>query len=143
MINVYSKKNPNKLLHMVYRKEDMVKEREDIVGPNNFIQLSSLNMNSGKTFLPHKHVYKDGEKRVIAQESWVVIEGKVRCFFYDLDDTLIDTFILYPGDCSITLEGGHTYEILEDNTKVYEYKTGPYYGQKLDKVFLGEKNDKN
>ena len=43
-----------------------------------------------------------------------------------------------PGDASFTLEGGHTYEILEDDTLVYEYKTGPYEGQKLDKTFLDE-----
>ena len=44
--------------------------------------------------------------------------------------------ILEQGDASFTLEGGHNYQILEDNTLVYEYKTGPYEGQKLDKVFL-------
>jgi len=53
-----------------------------------------------------------------------------------LDDTIIATPILYPGDASFTLEGGHTYEILEDNTLVYEYKTGPYEGQALDKKFI-------
>ena len=45
------------------------------------------------------------------------------------------------GDCSMTFEGGHTYTILEDDTVVYEYKTGPYQGQKMDKVFLDD--DKN
>ena len=44
--------------------------------------------------------------------------------------------IIKTGDCSITFEGGHTYTILEDDTIVYEYKTGPYYGQKLDKAFI-------
>jgi len=43
---------------------------------------------------------------------------------------------LRPGDASFTLYGGHTYEILEDDTIVYEYKTGPYEGQKLDKTFI-------
>ena len=56
--------------------------------------------------------------------------------FYDLDDTLLVEPILYPGDASFTLEGGHNYEILEDDTLVYEYKTGPYEGQALDKTFL-------
>ena len=45
------------------------------------------------------------------------------------------------GDCSMTFEGGHTYTILEDDTVVYEYKTGPYHAQKMDKVFLDD--DKN
>ena len=38
----------------------------------------------------------------------------------------------------MTFQGGHTYEILEDDTIVYEYKTGPYKGQENDKVFIDE-----
>jgi len=48
----------------------------------------------------------------------------------------VSTEILYVGDASFTLEGGHNYEILEDNTLVYEYKTGPYEGQEFDKTFI-------
>ena len=54
----------------------------------------------------------------------------------DIDDKIIATPILEAGDASFTLEGGHTYEILEDNTIVYEYKTGPYEGQEFDKEFI-------
>ena len=54
----------------------------------------------------------------------------------DIDDKIIARPILKKGDASFTLYGGHTYEILEDNTLVYEYKTGPYEGQKLDKEFI-------
>lgn len=140
MIKVLSKIEESKLLHIIYRKDDIVKEREDIISADNFLQLSSLRLNSGKTFKPHKHIYKKGEDLVIAQESWVVLQGKVKCYFYDLDDSLLKTEILNIGDCSITLEGGHNYEILEDDTLVYEYKTGPYKGQNLDKKFIEEEN---
>jgi hypothetical protein len=57
---------------------------------------------------------------------------------YDLDDTIIDQIILYPGDCSMTFAGGHNYVIQEDNTIVYEYKTGPYKGIENDKVSINE-----
>jgi hypothetical protein len=94
-------------------------------------------MNNGKTFPAHKHIKKERHyQEQIAQESWIVIKGKVKAILYDLDDTIISEEILYPGDASFTLEGGHTYEILEDDTVVYEYKTGPYEGQEFDKVFL-------
>ena len=36
----------------------------------------------------------------------------------------------------MTFEGGHNYEILEENTLVYEFKTGPYEGIDKDKVFI-------
>ena len=73
---------------------------------------------------------------VIAQESWVVISGEVKCHFFDTDGKHLCDEVLLTGDASFTLEGGHTYTSLTDNTFVYEYKTGPYEGQKLDKVFL-------
>jgi len=135
MEKIYSRIDPNCLLHIINRFEE-IQERTDICPDEQFLQLATLKMQKGKTFKPHKHVYKKGEEEIIAQESWVVIKGKVKVYMYDLNDTIIATPILYPGDCSITFMGGHTYEILEDDTIVYEYKTGPYRGQKYDKVFI-------
>jgi len=121
---------------MVNRLKDL-KPRIDLVPSENFIQCALLKMDKGKTFPPHKHIKKERTyKEQIAQESWVVIQGSVKCFFYDLNDELLETVVLNQGDVSFTLEGGHTYEILEDDTIVYEYKTGPYEGQELDKEFL-------
>ena len=138
MIEYYSKVNPNKLLHVVVRKEDLKPGRKDIIPEEHFIQCSHLNMEKGKTFRPHKHIFKNRTRDVIAQESWIVVQGKVKCIFYDIDDTILVEPILETGDASFTLEGGHNYEILEDNTLVYEYKTGPYEGQALDKTFINE-----
>ena len=136
MEKIYSKINPEKLLHIIVRKEDIKSLREDIIPENNFLQCSTLNLHKGKTFKPHKHIWKEKNHNVIAQESWVVIQGSVKCFFYDLNDKIISEPILYPGDASFTLEGGHNYLINEENTLVYEYKTGPYEGQKMDKTFI-------
>ena len=84
-----------------------------------------------------EEIIKDVDfKKYIAQESWVVVKGRVRCHFYDLDDSLIKEVDLEAGDCSITLAGGHTYTGLENDTLVREFKTGPYRGQKLDKQFI-------
>ena len=136
MEKIYSKVQPERLLHIINRLED-IEGRQDIVPVDNFIQCATLKIENGKTFPPHKHITKDRHyNKQIAQESWVVIKGTVKCKFYDLDDTLISEPVLKPGDASFTLYGGHTYEILENDTIVYEYKTGPYEGQKLDKVFL-------
>jgi len=136
MEKIYSKQEPTKLLHIINRLAE-IEGRDDIVPEENFIQCATLRMPKNKTFPPHKHITKDRHyNNQIAQESWVVIKGRVKCKFYDLDDTLIAEPILGPGDASFTLYGGHTYEILEEDTIVYEYKTGPYEGQKLDKKFI-------
>jgi cupin fold WbuC family metalloprotein len=135
MEKIYSKIKPDLLLHIVNRLEEIT-ERTNIAPNQQFLQLATLKMDSGHTFRPHKHIIKNGEENVIAQESWVVIRGKVKVIMYDLDDTIIHTPILNAGDCSMTFYGGHNYEILEDDTIVYEYKTGPYKGQIADKEFI-------
>ena len=136
MEKYYSKVEPNKLLHIVNRLDE-INGRTEVVDENNFIQCATLKMDNGKTFQPHKHITKERiHKEQIAQESWVVIRGSVKCIFYDINDEILATPILKAGDASFTLYGGHNYLILEDDTVVYEYKTGPYEGQKLDKEFI-------
>ena len=140
MERIYSKVD-GRLLHIINRIHEF-QGRKEVIPEDNFLQCATLRMEKGKTFPPHKHITKDRHyPEQIAQESWVVIKGSVKCTFYDLDDTIIsnDT-ILKAGDASFTLYGGHTYEILEEDTLVYEYKTGPYEGQELDKIFIDEKN---
>src|SRR5688572_19111712 len=136
MEKFYSKKDPESLLHFVIRKEDFIPGRQDLIYPEEFIQCATLNLNAGTTFRPHKHVWKEKNLLMIAQESWVVIAGKVRCTLYDLDESVLAEPILEAGDASFTLQGGHNYIILEDSTRVLEFKTGPYFGQKMDKVFI-------
>ena len=125
-----------RLLHVINRLKDIT-GRNDIIPEDNFIQCATLKMEKGKTFDPHKHIVKNRHyTEQIAQESWVIIRGSVKCTLYDIDDKIIAEPILKVGDASFTLYGGHTYTILEDNTLVYEYKTGPYEGQELDKKFI-------
>ncbi|MAP55898.1 MAG: hypothetical protein CL605_13445 [Altibacter sp.] len=136
MLKIKSKIS-DKLLHIVYSSEEFTQERTELVGPDSFIQCAYLKLEKGKTFKPHRHIWKSPSyNKVIAQESWVVINGSVKALFFDTDGTFLESHILNAGDASFTLEGGHTYEILEDDTLVYEYKTGPYEGQERDKEFF-------
>lgn len=135
MEKLFSKIHKDKLLHFVVRGNEIEEGRVDLVDKDNFIQCSALKLKEGVTFKPHKHIWKWRKEAYIAQESWVVISGKVKCIFYDLDDTILQEVILEAGDASFTLEGGHNYLIIEDAV-VYEMKTGKYEGQKLDKVFI-------
>jgi cupin fold WbuC family metalloprotein len=136
MKKIYSKVNPEKLLHVITRKDDFQSGRQDVIDESQFIQCSMLQMDIGKTFKPHKHIWKERTRNVIAQESWVIIRGSVEVILYDIDDVILEQVVLNEGDASFTLEGGHNYRILEQDTLVYEYKTGPYEGQSFDKVFL-------
>lgn len=136
MEKIYSKIN-GKLLHQVVRLVDATKERTDLSSDDSYLQCALLKLPKEKTFKPHKHnINPRHDENYIPQESWCVIKGKVKCIFYDIDDSIIAEPILSAGDVSFTFLGGHNYLILEDDTIVYEYKTGPYYGQKIDKSFI-------
>ncbi len=139
-MNIYSKVDSKILLHSINRFKD-IEKRKDISPENEFIQVASFKLNSENTFFPHKHLYKKiNYDQVIAQESWVIVKGKVDVHYYDLDDSFISTYTLNEGDCSITYRGGHTYTAKEDGTIVYEFKTGPYYGKDLDKIQIEKKH---
>ena len=138
MKKVYSRVEPGKLLHIINRYDE-IEGRTDVAPADQFIQLATLRMEKDKTFRPHKHIWKPAPReQVIAQESWVVIQGAVTIHMYDIDGTHIKDEIIKKGDCSMTFEGGHTYTIMEDDTVVYEYKTGPYMGIENDKVFIDD-----
>jgi cupin fold WbuC family metalloprotein len=136
MEQIYSRVEPTLLCHQVIRLED-IKSRENVSTDDQFLQLATLRMPAGHTFRAHQHIYRPTPvTEIIAQESWVVIQGRVQVMFYDTDGSLLQTTVLNAGDASMTFRGGHNYLILKDDTVVYEYKTGPYQGQALDKVFL-------
>lgn len=134
-MKIYSKVDKSLLLHIVNKKSDITIDRNDLSPNEEYLQVSTFKLNNSKTFMPHKHI-KLVRETDITQESWVVIQGKVKAILYDINDTIIHEEVLEAGDCSITFRGGHNYLSLEDNSIVYEYKTGPYYGQLKDKEFI-------
>ena len=129
--------NGTELLHFVFRGSNISPSRKDLSPENEFLQLSCFELSKGSTFRPHKHIFHEKVTN-IAQESWVVIEGSVEVTYYDIDDTVLCKKTLNSGDVSVTFRGGHNYLILSETAKVYEFKTGPYLGQKYDKVFIEE-----
>lgn len=135
MKKIYSRLRQEVLLHIIYRLDDLEEGRIDIAPENEFLQVAALKLEKGKTFKPHKHIEKEKITN-IAQESWLVFKGRVKCIFYDLNDKIIEEVILKAGDLSMTFRGGHNYVILEEGTIVYEYKTGPYLGIENDKEFI-------
>lgn len=137
MLKLYSLVKPNTLLHVISRVEDIIEGRADLIPENNYLQCSLLKYPEGKTFKPHKHKWHPPfTDTVIAQESWVIVQGRVKVIYYDLDDSILCEEVLDWGDSSFTLQGGHNYVILDPDTIVYEFKTGPYKDQQSDKEFI-------
>jgi len=134
MRKIYSKIHPCILLHII-NKQNEIAERQDMCPADECLQMACFKLDNGKTFKPHKHITKNVQHD-ITQESWIIVKGSIRAILYDLDDTIIEEVDLMQGDCSITFCGGHNYMCLEDDTLIYEAKTGPYLGVEKDKTFI-------
>lgn len=136
MKKIFSKIKKKKLLHLTFSPTKK-NQRINISPEEEFMQLCYLNLNKKNKFLPHKHFWKpNNKKKIIVQESWLLIKGSAKVLFYDLDDKFLTSKILKPGEVSITFAGGHKLDILKNNTIIYEHKNGPYEGQKKDLKYL-------
>ena len=132
---IYSMIEPDIMLHQIVKPKNSSHGRINVSPDHESLQVAHIRLKFNQTFKAHKHVLHN-RNMPMAQESWVVISGKVKVFHYDLDDMIINESILLPGDCTITYRGGHNYLALEDNSLVYEIKTGPYHGVENDKTFI-------
>ena len=132
---IYSKVEPDKILLSMIRFDEIKDVRNDISPDEEFIQASGRILYSDFKVKAHKHNIQM-RKTSLTQEAWVVLKGKIKAKFYDLDDKLIFETILKDGDCISIFRGGHSLEVLQDKTIFYEFKNGPYNGVAKDKVFI-------
>jgi len=137
MIHVHSAVDPSMLLLVINRKEDISVDRVDLSPGDQYLQCATKQLSKGTTFAPHKHneLIRTTD---ITQEAWVFLKGRVAARFWDVDDKLIYETELREGDAAIVFRGGHSFEVLEDNTVLYEFKTGPYFGVEKDKTYIEE-----
>lgn len=135
MEKYFSISEPHLLTHIVFRYGDF-KGRLNIVNPKEYLQVASLLLQDGESFKPHIHVWKEVNIDVsVAQEAWVILEGSVHVQMLDAESNFVGNTVLNIGDCCITLNGGHEYRAI-GQTKVYEFKSGPYLGDELDKFYV-------
>lgn len=137
MEKIFSKVEPDLLLHVIFRFQDFDRPRNEILETHNFLQCVGVRENEGFVFRSHKHI----EKEVIrehekTQEGLVVIRGLIECSLYDIDDTLLTKIKISDGGTCFTLHGGHGFLVLEDHTCMLEFKSCPYQGQAKDKTFI-------
>jgi hypothetical protein len=139
MERIYSKVQPDLLLHVIFRFQDFNAPRTEVLESHNFLQSSAIRGNEGMTFRPHRHIEKVvSREHEVTQECQVIIRGVIECSLFDIDDTLLEEKRLKEGDAFYTLRGGHGFKILEDDTCILEFKSSPYEGQSRDKIFIDE-----
>jgi hypothetical protein len=122
------------LIHsIVYRDEDWVKGLNFITPNDLFIQVGSWWYQKEHKLAPHVHnVFERTANRT--QEMTYVKHGSMRVLLYDENHNYLEQFVLKTGDLAVFANGGHGYEILEDDTKIIESKNGPFSDAETDKT---------
>jgi hypothetical protein len=135
MKRVYSKVDKDLLVLSLIRKSDITYKRQDLSPDNEFLQVSAKKITTKDFFRAHKHL--SCEKFAdTTQESWVILDGSVVAKVYDIDNSLLYEDVLYSGDCIVLFAGAHSLECMTDDTLLYEFKNGPYFGPDKDKKFI-------
>ena len=102
---------------------------------SDFIQVATWNYNKGKHLKAHGHKV---HKRMADKTNEVIFikSGAVKATLFNDGNEIIKELVLSAGDILICYNGGHSYDILEDNTQVLEVKNGPYPGLDKDKKII-------
>lgn len=124
-----------RLCHVVFHPE-IGTGRTDITSSQHLLQIATIAPENGASFAAHRHVPKQVESSFLPTlESWIVVQGNVTVYYYDVEGVPLGSHRLGQGDVTLTYEGGHSYGETVGLVAV-EFKSGPYLGQEKDKVFI-------
>ena len=107
---------------------------EELDGPFKFftedsdnIQISRWNHPCGYRCKAHVHNITN---KVVnrTHEAIFVINGELRVTIYTLEGRPVQQKMLYPLDIFYAMDCGHEYEVMDDGTRVVEFKNGPFLG---------------
>lgn len=97
-----------------------------------FIQIGSWKYKPGKKLFAHNHFVKE-RRANRTQEAVVILKGSLKVSIYDENDNFMDYIHAKTGDVVVLLNGGHGYEIVEEDIVTIEIKNGPYLGAENDR----------
>lgn len=135
MKKAFSLVDKNQLLYTINYKKDFSKTRINLSPEREYLQVSCKKLSKNDFFKPHRHLPLE-RITLTTQESWVIIKGAIEATLYDIDNSTYSKEILKEGDCLVCFKAGHCFEVIEDDTLLYEFKNGPYYGIQKDKEFI-------
>ena len=120
---------------IIHRKEDW-KEGLDFLTPNEtFCQVGTWWYQKGKQLKAHRHIHYE-RSNTVTQECVNIVTGSMRVDFYDDNNESFRSEVVQAGDLLIILNGGHSYEILDNDTKIVECKNGPFISVERDKELI-------
>ncbi len=135
MEKIYSRKEPDKILQILFSKSDIPSNHEkssiqEFSPSESGLQILGHFAPKGHVVKPHFHNALDRITK-LTNEGIIILEGKIELTIYDLDNSPIETRTLIAGDGALILQGGHKF-VVGENAKFFEFKNGPYMGKTKD-----------
>ena len=94
---------------------------------------------AGRVVPPHRH--KRWQRSIEDTLELVLVRsGRVRMIVFDEEGERADSVELGAGDIILFVDGGHSWEFLEDS-QIMEVKQGPYTSVEQDKTLLASAKD--
>lgn len=131
MKKFFSKTSPERLLHVIFDANEPFKNRVDLSAPEQWLQVSVMNLPKAKKVNPHIHDLREqiaSRSPGITQECWIILRGEIKATLFDLDRALLHEQKLPQGHVLVTFFGGHSLES-ENGALMVECKNGPYLGR--------------
>ncbi len=119
-------------LALIIRNADWEEGLSFASSEGDYQQVGTWGFNKGYKSIPHRHLVAP-RKSLRTQEVVFVKQGRIKANIYTEREELLTSVDLEAGDTIILLNGGHGYEILEDDTMALEVKNGPYPGPEKDR----------
>jgi hypothetical protein len=100
-----------------------------------FVQVGLWRYPAGKDLANHRH---KPHRRAVerTQEMVYVKRGRMKARLFAADGRPVREVVLEAGDLAVLVQGGHGYQILDDDTQVLEVKNGPFLDAASDKEAL-------
>jgi hypothetical protein len=116
--------NENNLLALKLCINSQQNPKEFHTSDQQSFQIGTFNLKSGEKLERHIHLYNE---RLVTTTSEVIIvnKGELIVEIYDKNKLFVDEQKISAGELILFLEGGHSFEILED-AMFFEIKQGPY-----------------
>jgi len=128
---IMSAGDPQRVLHVVVRTHEITGGRLNVSDPQEWLQMSVLQLSPTQAMVPHYHHGRPPEApaAAVTQETWIVMRGGLDVRLFDENHQLVESTHLGAGDLLATFGGGHAFDRPEPATVIVECKNGPYLGR--------------
>lgn len=132
VIKLYSKRDTTLQIATII-KAGTLNSRVNVTEDQEILQISYLNFKKNQNVLRHKHlpVYRETEGTA---EGWLVLHGKFKVEIFDIDNVHLSNLILKKYEMIVLFAGGHSLTSAVNNSRIIEFKNGPYLGSEYDKL---------